>query len=225
MIISDGIRCLIPSDTAIKSTELFCSTSSPVSSVDSATWAAWITALGTVALAIFAIFAWNNSRETLEHMRTQMLLTEKRAVLERQLPLLTSHIEAIGEMNSASLDHESDFGTARSRVDTTWMSWSVNLAPEDAEFKHAAGLVIYYLRLRADRIWRWRVLSDRCDQGKIPKSTFDQMYPDFVTMEDKQFTNLAHANNYVLILQKWQTSESSRSFELSRMKLMLNQLK
>lgn len=55
MITSDAIRCLIPSDAAIKGAELFCSTSNPVSSADSQTWASWI-GVGVSALAAAVTF-------------------------------------------------------------------------------------------------------------------------------------------------------------------------
>lgn len=224
MITADTITCRIPSETAIKLNELSCSVANPVGSADSQTWATWLSAIATLGLAVFAVLAWTNSRETLRHMRKELRDTERRAELDRQLPYLATVVNSIHAMLHATLDAGSEMDEARSRLTEAWTNWSTSVLSTDKEIARMSGLVCFYLRQRAQRIWHWRRMWNRYERGEITESRLSSMYPDFIKMENEQTDLSVAGNNFILILQNWQSDELSRPQEKERLQSILDAL-
>lgn len=223
MIIADTITCRLPSDTSLKLNELYCTVANPVDSASSQTWATWLSAIATVGLLIFAIAAWRNSRQTLDHMREQMEATERRSILERQLPLLTAFVNAMGELKSVSLDRELEFKAVRAKVDDAWVAWSISLESGDAEFRKIAGKLLYFLSSEVRRIWQWRDIAHQASTGNAAQFVLFRHYPDEAIIEERQNRLIININNYNITLQNWQVDEANRKHELCQMKLILSQ--
>lgn len=224
MITADSITCRIPSEAAIKLQELSCNVANPVASADSQTWATWISSVATVGLAVFAVLAWLNSRQTLGHMRKELREAERRAELDRQLPHLAAVVNSVHVMLLSSLNASSEMEEVNSRLTEAWTNWSTNVLATDKEFVRTAGVVCFRLRQRAMRIWRWRKMWNRYERGEIAESHLSSMYPDYIKMEEEQDELSTVGNNFVLLMQSWQSDEAVRPSEHRRMQSMLDSL-
>ncbi|WP_146008914.1 hypothetical protein [Zhihengliuella halotolerans] len=71
MIRAAEIVCRVASESAVKGSELYCSTVNPVNSADSQTWATWASAFATFGLLVLAVFAWRSSRSQIRLMRDE----------------------------------------------------------------------------------------------------------------------------------------------------------
>lgn len=132
MITSDAIRCLIPSDSAIKGAELFCSASNPVSSADSQTWAAWGSVLANFGLLAVAVIAGILAFKQLRQMKNDSFDRSRPYVAVQVIPSIG------GRASYDLLVH--NLGSSRAHSMTMKLIEPIQLEHSD-EFSEAIGKV------------------------------------------------------------------------------------
>lgn len=166
MITADAITCRVPSETAVKLHELYCTVANPVASADSQTWAAWAGVLVALFAVVFAWNAWNTSRrantiaeENLKHAKESLALQlrETKAGLqeqiaamnelslrENQLNRMQAYLEFLMRFahSAASFkkreDGQSQFDHDKGELTILWGTWSAYLIGQDEELRDAS---------------------------------------------------------------------------------------
>ncbi|MHA7227858.1 hypothetical protein [Glutamicibacter soli] len=165
MIIADGIRCRIPSEYAVKISELFCTVAHPVDSANSQTWATWLGAIGTFFAVFVASRAWKTAREANDqanqNLRTQ--LDEQRNLALHQMELtalakfsenliwfvnntLLTDRELMDDLKSNDVKREAsatelaleDYVERERELTMSWMAWSMFVIATDDDLREAS---------------------------------------------------------------------------------------
>lgn len=132
MILAEEIRCLIPTDTAVKMHEIACSTNATNSSE---IWTAVGTCFGVLVTAIMAIFAYKAWRTS----QTQLKLTRDIAMNEQRIPALLDFLEGIEKHAELSGPDSAVSAEAKNRLIFPLHDRWVLTYPEILNAKHLRG--------------------------------------------------------------------------------------
>lgn len=135
MITADEIVCRIPTEYAIKLEEFYCSVAYPVSSADSQTWAAWVTAIATVGLAVLALAAWSVAKKSLNKMQAQIDVSERRVIEERQQAYFIEYWLSVNKFADIAFDKDSDLRKAQREMFLKWQIWTLDMYRDNREFR------------------------------------------------------------------------------------------
>lgn len=98
---AEGIVCRIPSDTAVKVSEFFCSVERPVLPADAQAFAAWAGVIVTAIALLFARGAWNEARNSnniaISQLEKSVQGVEKQIDAQRKTTLEQMQLEQLGK--------------------------------------------------------------------------------------------------------------------------------
>lgn len=105
MITADIIKCFIPSENALKVSELFCDVAYPVSSANSQTWATWAGVVVTAIALLFAGSAWREARDAngiaMSQLEKSVEGVEEQIKAQRRTALEQMQLEQLGKFCEA----------------------------------------------------------------------------------------------------------------------------
>lgn len=200
------ITCKLAAD-AIKPTILYCNEPEAFRLDEWTLGAGWVTAVGTVALAVFAIAAWIVSRRTIKMMREQIddqktatvnvIKADRQLAMDsRQELLLAEYCSDLLRLGNAAGDIDMDLTPLTSATTTTWMNWGMHMFRIDSEFRALTG--------------EWNVhFNSECEQ-LTHLVRFEKDYPSGVNLEAASEGLKTNIGSYIGNIQIWQTDPARR---------------
>lgn len=201
------ITCQL-SENAIKPGLLYCSEPEAYRFEEWSLGYGWVTAIGTVALAIFAIAAWMTSRHTLRMMREQIdeqrTATENAIKADRQLAmdgrqelLLAEYCTDLLRLGNVAGNTDIDLTAFTSATTTAWMNWGMHMFRIDDEFRTLTGEWNMHFNSEC------RVLAELI--------AFETDYPSGLDLQANVDSFRTIIGSYIGHIQIWQTDPDRRA--------------